>query len=550
MTTLPAGAVPAKETAAQRVERVKRERAPWSILDDIRRYAREGFESIPDEDLNIRFRHWGIYTQGDGGGVRGDAVRYFMMRVRTPNGALTSAMVKKVAELSERYARSSLDITNRQNFQLHWLRIEDIPTVWEELASVGWTSMGSCGDNTRTVTGCPLAGVEADEIADTSGLAVELDRFFNGNPEFANLPRKFKITVTGCAHWCTYPEINDIGVTAVRRGAEIGYHVRVGGGLSTRPHLAVQLNAFVRRDQIVDVVTAAAAIFRDSDELRVNRAKARMKFLFLVHGWTAETFLAEVERRIGYVLQPAAEEHPPEETYRDHVGIHPQRQEGLFYGGFSVPSGRVTPAQLRVIAELAEAYGDGTLRTTAMQNILVLNVRAGRLADFRAAAYDVGIPLAASVFQRGMLSCTGSQYCKLAITETKQFSQTLAQELEQRLPGFGEQVKLHVTGCPNACGQHWIADVGVQGVAMQVDGPDGPTHADGYDVFVGGGLGAHAGVAKRVGYRVLATEAPDALERLFRGYLAARAPGETFRGWARRAGDETVRAVLRPSGQQ
>ena len=228
-----------KETAAQRVERIKRERSSWSILDDIRRYAREGFQSIPDEDLSVRFRAWGLYTQGDGHGTRGDAVPYFMMRVRTPNGALTSAMVRTIADLADRYARSTIDITNRQNFQLHWLRIEDVPAIWDALEAVGWTSMGACGDNTRTVTGCPLAGVDGHEIIDASPLAIEIDRAMNGNAEFANLPRKFKITVTGCAHWCTYPEINDIGLTALRRGSEVGYHVRVGGGLSTRPHLSV-----------------------------------------------------------------------------------------------------------------------------------------------------------------------------------------------------------------------------------------------------------------------------------------------------------------------
>ena len=249
---------PPKETAAQHVERVKRERPSWSILDDIRRYAREGFDSIPADDLAVRLRAWGLYTQGDGAGVRGDAVRYFMMRVRTPNGVLASAMCRTVADLSDRYGRGMLDITNRQNFQLHWLRIEDVPAVWDALAAVGWTSQGACGDNTRTVTGCPLAGVDAGEVADASPLAIEIDRHMNGHPDFANLPRKFKISVTGCRHWCTYPEINDIGLTAIRRGDEIGFSLRVGGGLSTRPHMAVRLDAFVRWDQAIAVTEAVA----------------------------------------------------------------------------------------------------------------------------------------------------------------------------------------------------------------------------------------------------------------------------------------------------
>ena len=532
-----------KETTAQRVERIKRERPSWSILDDIRRYAREGFQSIPEEDLNVRFRAWGLYTQGDGRGTRGDAVPYFMMRVRTPNGALTSAMVHTIADLADRHARSTIDITNRQNFQLHWLRIEDIPTIWDALEAVGWTSMGACGDNTRTVTGCPLAGVDGDEIIDASPLAIEIDRALNGNPELANLPRKFKITVTGCAHWCTYPEINDIGVTAVRRGSEVGYHIRVGGGLSTRPHLSIRLDAFVHREQVLDVVKAIGGIFRDSDELRVNRAKARMKFLFIAHGWTAETFLREVERRIGYTLEPAVEEHVPDARVRDHVGVHSQRQPGVSYAGFSVVSGRITPDQLRGIADMADRYGDGTIRTTAMQNILVLNVPDDHLAALARDGAALGLPLEGSAFQRGTLSCTGSEFCKLAITETKRFSIDLAAEMERRLPGFTERIRLYVTGCPNACGQHWIADLGLQGVLV-ADASNPGAQVEGFDIFVGGGVGVGASFARRVGYRATATEVPSALERLCRTFTEDRSHGESFRNWTSRIGDARVKSVL------
>jgi sulfite reductase (ferredoxin) len=531
---------PVKETPAQRVERVKREKAPWSILEDIRRYAREGVDSIPDEDLNIRFKHWGIYTQGDGEGVRGKAVPYFMMRLRIPNGVISARQARKVADLSERFARSSLDITVRQNFQLHWLRIEDIPTIWDELAEVGMLTMGACGDDTRTTTGCPLAGHEHDEIVDASPLVMEVDRFLNGNPEFANFPRKFKISISGCSHWCNYPEINDIGLTAVRRGDEVGFHMRVGGGLSTRPHLAVKLDAFIRWEQVLDVVKAAAATFRDSDELRVNRAKARMKFLFLEHGWTAERFLAEVERRIGYKLEPAVEETLPEDGYRDHVGIHRQKQEGRFYAGFSVPVGRITPDQLRAIADLAERFGDGSLRMTTMQNVIVLNIPAGKVDLFAAEATGVGVPLQASPFRRGTISCTGSEYCKLAIVETKQFSDQLAAEMERRIPEFHEHVTIHVTGCPNSCGQHAIAEIGLQGVSMKVGGEA----LDGFDFFLGGGLGNGAGFGRRVGFRAPASEVPAALERLFRAYLGDRRPGERLRHWANRVGDEALLGAL------
>jgi len=529
-----------RETAAQRVERIKREKPSWSILDDIKRYARDGFASIPDEDLSVRFRAWGLYTQGDGRGTRGDEMPYFMMRVRTPNGLLTSAMVRRIADLSDRYARSSIDITNRQNFQLHWLRIEDVPAVWESLAEVGWTSMGACGDNTRTVTGCPLAGVDAHELMDASPIALAVDRRLNGNADYANLPRKFKISISGCTHWCTYPEINDVGATAVRRGDEVGFHVRVGGGLSTRPHLAVLLPAFVAAAQLPDVIEAIVGIFRDSDELRLNRTKARMKFLFISHGWTAESFLAEIERRIGYTLAPPVAETLPGSGVRDHVGIHAQKRAGLSYAGFSVLSGRITPEELRHVAGLAEQFGDGTLRTTASQNILILNIPDASLAAFTVAARACGVPLDGLAFQRGTVSCTGSQFCKLAITETKQFSIRLARELDDRLPGFDHAIKLHVTGCPNSCGQHWIADVGLQGILINGAGEQ----VEGFDVFVGGGIGARSGIARRVGFRAAGDEVADALERLFVAFSDGRRRGESFHGWTRRIGDDAVKGVL------
>ncbi len=530
-----------KETAAQRVERIKSERPSWSILDDIRRYASQGFSAIPEDDLTVRFRAWGLYTQGDGRGTRGEEQPFFMMRIRTPNGVLTADAVRAISDLSDRYARGSIQITNRQNFQLHWLRIEDVPAVWDELERVGLGSQGSCGDNTRTVTGCPLAGVEHDELIDASPIALAVDQHLNGNADYANLPRKFKITITGCAHWCTYPEINDVGVTAVRRAdGVVGFHVRVAGGLSTRPHLARLLPAFVLPGQVPAVIEAIVGIFRDSDELRLNRAKARMKFLFLNHGWTEEKMLADVERRLGYSLAPAVPEMPPASGYRDHVGVQPQRQEGLHYAGFSVGSGRITTDQLRSIAELAGRFGDGSLRLTAMQNIVVLNVPTNRLDALVETAREVGVPLRGSAFQRGTLSCTGSEYCKLAITETKLFAIRLSQELDERLPGFEDSIKLNVTGCPNSCGQHWIADIGLQGVLLNRDG----VQVEGYDFFAGGGLGAGAELAHRVGFRTAADEVPDALERLLVAYDSARNAGEPFHRWARRSGDETLRAAL------
>lgn len=539
-----------KETKAQRVERLKREKNPWESFAEIERFAREGYVSIPPEWLGTYFRWWGIYTQGDGQGAvggmggEGKAVPYFMVRVRLPNGLLFSHQLRTIAGLAEKYARGVADLTVRQNVQLHWVTIEALPDVMRELWRCGLTTMSSCGDDTRNITGCPLAGVDADEVCDASPLALQATRLLVGNPEFYNLPRKYKICITGCRVWCSYPEINDIGMTAVARTSnghpEIGFSVRVGGGLSTDPHLGVRLNAFLRWNQVVPVIQGITEIFRDSDILRQSRQSARLKFLFKKHGWTAESFQAELEQRIAFRLDPAVPEEPPADVYRDHVGIHAQKQEGYRYVGAAVLRGRITPEQMRAAAELADRFASGELRTTIMQNLLIVNVPE-RNAEALARELDgAGLRVAVSSFWRGAIACTGTEFCKLAITETKSFARWLVEELEKRLPEFDQDLKLHVTGCPNSCGQHWIADIGIEGKKMKVDGQ----MVDAYYFCVGGGLGKYAALARPVGYRCAAPEVPTAIERLLRRYLAARFPGENLRRFFARHGDAELRAFL------
>jgi sulfite reductase (ferredoxin) len=543
-------AAPAKETKAQRVERLKREKNPWECFDEIQRFARDGHGSIPAEWLGTYFRAWGIYTQGDGIGAiggkggEGKAVPYFMARIRIPNGSLMSHQLRTVADLTAKYARGIADLTVRQNIQLHWVRIEDLPDLFQNLSRCGLTTMGSCGDVTRNVTGCPLAGVDPEEIVDASPLTHAATRMLNGNPEFYNLPRKYKICITGCRVWCSYPEINDIGMTAITRTVngrpEIGFSVRVGGGLSTDPHLGVRLNAFVRWNQVLPVVRGITEIFRDSEILRQNRERARLKFLFLREGWTAELFQDELERRIGFRLDPAVPEEPPEDVYRDHAGIHPQRQAGYSYAGIAVLRGRLTAEQMRRVADLADRYGTGELRTTNMQNLVVLNVPQRHTEALAREVRDAGLRLGGSPFWRGTIACTGTEFCKLAFTETKGYAQWLVEELEDRLPGFEQHLKIHITGCPNSCGQHWIADLGIEGKKMKVGG----AMVDAYYFCVGGAVGKHQATARPIGYRCAANEVPDAIERLLRAYLEERGPGENFRQFAARQSDDALRAML------
>jgi sulfite reductase (ferredoxin) len=539
-----------KETKAQRVERLKRAKNPWEGLEEIRSFARKGFDAIPPEWIGTYFRWWGVYTQGDGAGVtggqngEGKALPCFMVRIRIPNGQLRSQQLRTIADLSQRYAKGIADLTVRQNIQLHWVTIETLPELLEELWKVDLNTTGACGDVTRNVTGCPVAGFDADEICDASPLAIEVSRMLAGNAEFYNLPRKFKISITGCRAWCPYPEINDVGLTANTRVVggkpEVGFSLRVAGGLSTEPYLGARLNAFVRWNQVLPVIRGIAELFRGSDVLREHRERARLKFLFLRHGWTAETFLKDLERRIGFQLDPAEPEQPPADVYRDHIGIHPQRQARYCYVGASVLGGRITADQMRSAADLADRFAGGELRTTNMQNLIVVNVPVLNASALAQELEAIGLRASASVFARGTIACSGTEFCKLAITETKSFSRWLVDELDERLPGFDQHLKLHVTGCPNSCGQHWIADIGIEGKKIKVQ----DRMVDAYYFCVGGALGLHQSTARPIGYRCPATAVPEAIERLLRQYLAERGDGENLRQFFARHSDAELRQCL------
>ena len=595
-----------KETKAQRVERLKRAKNPWDHLDEIRQFARDGFASIPPEWLGTYFRPWGIYTQGDGLGVvggkngEGKSVPYFMVRIRIPNGLLTSEQARTIADLSDHFGNGVADITVRQNVQLHWVRVEDLPELLERLWSVGLRTTGACGDVARNITGCPLAGVHAHELADVSSLALALDKELGGNPDFYNLPRKFKITITACPDWCSYPEINDISFTAVRRprnailpnaaptgaapsdfeGAgfhfsstshqspvtnhsssstgrrpalslpngplvtahpsETGFSLRIAGGLSTEPHLAVKVNAFIRWEQVLPVARAIAEVFRESEVLRQSRDKARLKFLFLQHGWTADTFLAAIESKLGYKLDPAAPEQLPASIHRDHMGVIPQKQPGLFTIGANVIRGRITPSQLRVAADLAEHHGDAHLRATPMQNLLLINIPESRVTSVVQELVANGLPVETNAFVRGTVACTGSEFCKLALTETKSFARWLTEQLEERFPGYQEDIKIHITGCPNSCGQHWIADIGIEGKKIKQDGQ----MVDAYYFCVGGSVGQFASIARPVGYRCPADQVPDAITRVLAHFHAHHHHAEPLQKFLARHSTESLRSIL------
>jgi sulfite reductase (ferredoxin) len=535
-----------RESKAQKAERLKREKNPWNAFDEVRAFAREGRSSVVPDWAATYFKWWGIYTQGDGAGATGGkggeglVSDYFMMRIGIPNGIVSASQLRVIAELTRKYARNLADITVRQNIQLHWLTIESLPEVVDALDAAGLSPKGACGDVVRNVTGCPLAGVAADELIDASSLALEISDLLKANPDFYNLPRKFKVSVTGCPSWCTYPEINDIGLTAVKHNGQVGYSLRVGGGLSADPHLAVRLDAFILPEQAVRVARAVTEIFRDQQGLRESRDRARMKHLFMKEGWNAERFLAELQSRLDFTLLPGAQEQVPDDIFRDHAGIHPQRQPGLSYVGASVLRGRLTGEKLEKAADMAERFGSGALRSTVSQNLLFIDIPNNKTAELARELQKIGLQVDGSSFWRGAVACTGTEFCKLAITETKGFTRWLVDELEERLPQFDQQLRLNVTGCPNSCGQHWIADIGIEGKKIKHEGK----LTDAYYFCLGGAVGEHAAIARPVGYRCPAPLVPEAIERLLRQYLTTRRPEENLRAWFGHHTNDELRALL------
>ncbi|HEX5289998.1 MAG TPA: nitrite/sulfite reductase [Streptosporangiaceae bacterium] len=522
-------------------ERFKKDDSGLNVRDRIvNRYAHLGFDSIDPSDLRGRFRWWGLYTQRapgiDGGrtGALEDAEiedSYFMMRVRIPGGQLSAAQLRTVAGIAKEYGRDLADVTDRQNVQFHWIRIEDVPAIWERLEEVGLSSIEACGDVPRNILGCPVAGVDADEILDATAALRSIEEVAAGNPEFANLPRKYKTTVSGCASHCTAHEINDISfVGVIGPDGTPGFDVWVGGGLSTNPMLARRLGVFVRPDQVAAVWAGVTGLFRDYGYRRL-RSRARLKFL--VADWGAEKFREVLEKE--YLAEPLPDgpaPAPPPAAGRDHVGVHRQ-QDGNYYVGVAPHVGRTSGTQLYQVADLAQEYGSGTVRTTTEQKLLILDIpeRAlpGLLSDLEAA----DLQASPSVFRRGTMACTGIEFCKLAITETKGRARDLYTELARRLPDFDTPITINVNGCPNSCARFQLADIGLKGSI--VDGQEG------FQVHLGGSLGTDPSFGRKLrGLKVTSAGLTDYVERVLRNYQADRADGEAFATWARRADQELL----------
>lgn len=535
-----------EESKAARHERIKSEKNPWDMLSEIYDYARKGIGAIPEDDFNIRLRWWGLYPQGDGKGVKGGTDPYFMLRIRIPGGILTSRQFRVIGQLSDTFAQGTADITVRQNIQLHWLRIEDIPDVFQSLFEAGLTSMGACGDDTRNITTCPISNFDPDPSNSLSDLVFGITKELNGNPLFYNLPRKFKITLSGCESQCTYPEINDIGITPVLHlDGRKGFQIQVAGGLSTRPHFAVPLHVFLSRDQIIPMVRGVASLFRDREELRQKRERARLKFLFLDHGWDHARFENELQKYLDFRLEswtPSVQDGLHAHTVRDHVGIFPQfGGEDLHYAGLPINQGSLNPLLFQRIADLSETYGNGNVRLTPQQNLLLSGIPSGKLPSFRDAMSEAGISPDPHSFLSRTVSCTGKTYCRLALVETKSFARALSETLDRRHPSPSRPINVHVTGCPNDCGQQRIAEIGLQG--GQFKDVDGQLR-DGFDLFLGGQTGSSKAFNSRVGIRLDAGQAGESISRLIEFFETESEEEESFRSFVLRIGTNVLKARL------
>ena len=519
-------------------ERIKQEKAGLDVLSDIYRYAKSGFDSIEADD-KTRFKWYGIYQQRPN-------VGHFMMRIKVPGGCLTSEQLHVLAGITKDYARGIGDITTRQTIQMHWLEIENMPDIFSRLESVGMTTAGACGDIARNITSSPAAGFDADELVDTRPVVTALQKFFHMNKAFGDLPRKYKIAVEGSPIQSTLPQINDAALVAYKRPSDgvVGYHFLAGGGLSIQPHFGRMLDIFVPADEIdkiLDVIRAVSEIYRDASQLRKKRTRARLKYLMA--DWGAEKFTEEVRKKLDWTPDSAAPGFEfSDETFRDHLGINKQKQPGLHWIGLCVLTGRITDEQMRIAADVAAKYGDSEIRLTNVQNMLIPHIATENLEAAKAALAAAGFEWDVPNIRRGAISCTGIEFCNLALTETKLRLKDVISHLEMVVPNPYERgLKINMTGCPNSCAQHSIGDIGLQGCLARV--ADG-SQVEAFDIHLGGDLGKNTSVTRAIHRKVPAEQINLAMENVIKRFQETRQSDERFAQWVHRHTNEELDGFL------
>ncbi|MET7421804.1 nitrite/sulfite reductase [Dactylosporangium sp. NPDC005555] len=530
-------------------ERSKKDDNPLNVRARIENiYAHGGFDSIDPADLRGRFRWFGLYTQRKPGIDGGRTAilepeelddKYFMLRIRSDGGQLSLAQLRTIASIATRFARDTADITDRQNIQLHWIRVEDVPRIWQELEAVGLSTTEACGDTPRVVLGSPIAGVAESEVLDPTEAITEITAKFVGDPTLSNLPRKFKSSISWLPD--TPYEANDIsfvGVIHPEHGP--GFDLWVGGGLSTNPMLAQRLGVWVPLHEVVDVWHGVIQIFRDYGYRRL-RSRARLKFL--VADWGVAKFREVLEAE--YLKRPLIDGPSPDlpEKPIDHIGVHKQ-WDGKFFVGAAPIAGRSSGSQLAEVADLAERHGSDRVRLTPYQKLIVLDIAEADTEAVVLGLREAGLEARPSTWRRSTMACTGIEFCKLAIVETKARAAELIEHLEAKVAELDADISIHLNGCPNACARTQVADIGLKGMLVKDDTTG--DMVEGFQIHLGGGLGMAAGQnagfgRKLRGLKTTAADLPAYVERVANHYLAERESGESFARWVMRAPEEQLR---------
>ncbi len=522
-------------------EQMKLDKDGLDVIHDIHRYAKTGFATIDDDDFD-RMKWYGVYRQKpkDGG--------YFMMRLRLPGGQINGAQARKISELADQYGHGFCDITTRMTIQYHWLRIEDIPAIYSELETIGVVTMGACGDIPRNVVACPVAGIDPEEIIDATAVMREVEAGIVNNKEFSNLPRKYKISAAGCCINCAQPDINDVGIIGLKRivdgQEERGFGIMIGGGLSSSPHLAQMLPYFLRPEQVWPVTKAVTEYFRD-EGYRLKRNRARFKFLVadVVKSGGIDTLAGNIEERLNFKPERHTDFPAIRDQETDHIGIHKQKQGDLFWVGICFPGGRVRNSQLAKIGALAEKYcapGQDAIRLTNKQNLLIVNVPEASLPALKADLDALGLDYNPTNFRKGCVSCTGIEFCNLAVAETKNRMVALVEQLETQSGWYQDKIRIHFSGCPSSCGQHQIADIGFRGARTKINGE----MVDAYDAFIGGRLGHNRRFNELLKGKIIAKDVHLFIDKLLRIFDGKKQPGENFADFTDRVPKAEILAAL------
>jgi ferredoxin-nitrite reductase len=508
------------------IERLKRDRPPVDALEDLPSLVATHYLDIPEEEL-VRLKWHGLYHDKP-------KVGSFMLRIKVPAGVLSPAALRAIGSVSERYGEGSAELSTRQNVQLHFVRLPDVPAILSELEGAGLTTAGACGDAVRNITGCPLQGVLAGEAFDVTPVVDEAARFFYGHRVYMDLPRKHKITISACPAQCDMPEINCIALIGVVQGGVDGFAVRVGGGLSTVPRLSRDLGVWIPVADAMPVMQALLDAWREDRRYRISRVKARMKFWVDDHG--VEAIRAMVEERLDRALPDGAA--PEAVGFADHMGVHEQG-DGRFHVGVPVPLGLTSGSQLVALAAVAEEAG-GDVRLTKQQNLILANVAASHVDDVVAALAELGLPVDANPLRATAIACTGEPHCNYSVTETKGRMKGLLAHLEERWGTSLGSFQVNLDGCPHACALHWVGDIGLMGTTSR-EPVEGTKQA--FDVFLRGGVGPLQAIARPLVRRIPTGRLEAAVDGLIGAWVEGRSDGESFRDFCIRTPDEELQAL-------